>query len=303
MSLWQAACDGSVGRYRDRRGQTVKMRAEGQLQFIVTTMSSEVRNARQGCAAVQTNRARALFVPPCAGATAPGVTRVSRRTQITASACAACRAKPAAPRSVQPRLVYAIPEGSDHGRSDRDLHRHRRPARRPVAPRSQHRRRSPIRQGCEIFRRNYLPQGRQEEVTERSCRDFRYRMPAQATREAVVASYPAAVRSVVFRSSKHIYAQVIDDLKVRRWRRLLHWRSRCARAATPAPTSTRPRRRQAAGGTRREERVKEVVFVAAAISITAASGACGAAVKRIEFPRFELNGHTDSGGAAPRQVF
>jgi large subunit ribosomal protein L18 len=41
-----------------------------------------------------------------------------------------------------------------------------------------------------------------------------YECPAQATREAVVAPYrqrPSALS--VFRSSKHIYAQVIDDLK------------------------------------------------------------------------------------------
>jgi len=104
--------------------------------------------------------------------------------------------------------------------------------------------RDPIGQGREIRPTNHLPQGRQEEVTERSCRTQDYECPAQATREAVVAPLRRPVVRACRCSARRSTStpKVIDDLKGRDARfRFLAGEDVCARLARPAPTSTRPR--------------------------------------------------------------
>ena len=73
-------------------------------------------------------------------------------------------------------------------------------------------------QGREVRRRVHLPQGRQEEVTEparwpSSCDSGSTRREGDACAALSSAAPPARARLSVFRSSKHIYAQVIDDVK------------------------------------------------------------------------------------------
>src|SRR6202008_3116670 len=69
-------------------------------------------------------------------------------------------------------------------------------------------------QGREVRQRIHLPQGRQEEVTEpvMSLKITNARRK-QRVRNALRRSGGGRPRLRVFRSSKHIYAQVIDDLK------------------------------------------------------------------------------------------
>ena len=70
-------------------------------------------------------------------------------------------------------------------------------------------------QGREVFRRIYLPQGRQEEVTEPVMSKFKITNARrkQRVRLSLRRTASGRPRLSVFRSSKHIYAQVIDDLK------------------------------------------------------------------------------------------
>ena len=119
-------------------------------------------------------------------------------------------------------------------------------------------------QGREIRRRVHLPQGRQEEITEppmakhqRRTDRRRRRVRRQSRRRRT-----GAPRLSVFRSSKHIYAQVIDDAAaVRsppppRSRRTLREELQDRRR-----TSTRPRRSASCIAERAEQKgVKDVVF-------------------------------------------
>src|SRR6185437_1436691 len=102
--------------------------------------------------------------------------------------------------------------------ADRDHdYRQRHPARRPGCGRNP--RLSSARalqgQGREIRRRIHFPQGRQEEVTEpaMSRNKVTNARRKQRVRLSLRRSANGRPRLSVFRSSKHIYAQVIDDLK------------------------------------------------------------------------------------------
>src|SRR5690606_3616622 len=70
-------------------------------------------------------------------------------------------------------------------------------------------------QGREIRQRVYLPQGRQEEVTERAMTTGNKKFSGRRlrVRKALRRVGSGRARLSVFRSSKHIYAQVIDDVK------------------------------------------------------------------------------------------
>ena len=117
---------------------------------------------------------------------------------------------------------FADPAGHHHrdAEADRDRgDRHRQAAGRPG------RRRDPRLppagavqgQGREIRRRIHLPQGRQEEVEERAMSrlsDRTARRTATVRRNVKLAAGTSGrTRLTVFRSSKHIYAQLIDDTK------------------------------------------------------------------------------------------
>jgi ribosomal protein L18 len=111
-------------------------------------------------------------------------------------------------------------------------------------------------QGREVRQRIHLPQGRQEEVTEPvmslKVTNARRKQRVRNSLRRVANGRP---RLSVFRSSKHIYAQVIDDLKGE----TLASASSLEKTMRESGNTGRQHRcgqgrRQAAGGTRREER-------------------------------------------------
>ena len=119
-------------------------------------------------------------------------------------------------------IVYPIPDGitiavpkADRDRRDRHRRAEGRPRRRgnPRLPQA----RALQGQGHQIRGRVHLPQGRQEEVMgahDGDSYDRTMRRTAKVRRNVRRAAGDRA-RLSVFRSSKHIYAQVIDDAKGR----------------------------------------------------------------------------------------
>ena len=209
-------------------GQTVKMKGpKGQLQFVVHD-DVEVKfenGAVKVAPRVKTNRAQAMYGTARAQVAnlVEGVTKgFEKKLEITGVGYrAALQGK-----NLQLALgyshdvVYAIPEGitiTVPKPTEIIDHRQRFPARRPG------RRRDPQLpsagalqgQGREVRQRIHLPQGRQEEVTEPVMSNSRSRMPgaSSACGCSLRRSASGRPRLSVFRSSKHIYAQVIDDLK------------------------------------------------------------------------------------------
>src|SRR6185437_2927453 len=93
----------------------------------------------------------------------------------------------------------------------------RQPACRPGRGRNPHLPSAGALQGQrrEICRRIHLPQGRQEEVTEPAMSRMKVTNARrkQRVRLSLRRTGGGRPRLSVFRSSKHIYAQVIDDLK------------------------------------------------------------------------------------------
>ncbi len=114
----------------------------------------------------------------------------------------------------------------------------RRPSRRrnPLLPSA----RALQGQGRALCRRTHPPQGRQEEVSHAAqARSHRPPRPAQSHPLKKVAG--GRLRLSVFRSSKNISAQLIDDMQGRHRRRRLDARGRRSRrAARPAPTRRPP---------------------------------------------------------------
>src|SRR5213075_1143394 len=127
--------------------------------------------------------------------------------------------EPAARARLQPRRRLRDP-GRHHHRgaeADRDHdHGHRFSARRPGRRGNPRLPSAGALQGQrrEVRQRIHLPQGRQEEVTEpvMSLKVTNARRK-QRVRNSLRRSANGRPRLSVFRSSKHIYAQVIDDLK------------------------------------------------------------------------------------------
>jgi large subunit ribosomal protein L6 len=208
-------------------GQTVKMKGpKGQLQFVVHD-DVEVKfedGAVKVAPRLETNRAQAMYGTARAQVAnlVEGVTKgFEKKLEITGVGYrAALQGK-----NLQLALgyshdvVYAIPEGITiaGAEADRDHdHGQRFPARRSG------RGRDPLLspagalqgQGREVRQRIHLPQGRQEEVTEpvMSLKVTNARRK-QRVRISLRRSANGRPRLSVFRSSKHIYAQVIDDLK------------------------------------------------------------------------------------------
>ena len=209
-------------------GQTVKMKGpKGQLQFVVHD-DVEVKfenGAIKVAPRFETNRAQALYGTARAQIAnlVAGVTKgFEKKLEITGVGYRAAMQG----KNLQLALgyshdvVYRDPgRHHDHGaEADRDHHHgQRHPARRPG------RRRNPQLssagalqgQGREVRRRIHLPQGRQEEVTEpvMSRTKVTNARRKQRVRLSLRRSAGGRPRLSVFRSSKHIYAQVIDDLK------------------------------------------------------------------------------------------
>ena len=164
-------------------------------------------------------------------------------------------------------VMYRDP-GRHHDRdaeADRDRHhRHRRPACRPG------RRRNPRLasagalqgQGREVRRRIHLPQGRQEEVTERHVEaENHHARRKNRVRIQIKRAANGRPRLSVFRSSKHIYAQIIDDVKgADPGCGLVDGKEQRA-APRPAPTSRRRRRSASwSPSARSRSGIKDVVF-------------------------------------------
>ena len=102
-------------------------------------------------------------------------------------------------------------------------------------------------QGRAVFGRIHLPQGRQEEVrgTRHGKERSGHRAPPASRAPSIKKAANGRPRLSVFRSSKQIYAQIIDDAKGVTWRRLRPSRRTCeAKIKTGADTS-RPRPRSA----------------------------------------------------------
>ncbi|MHC2438688.1 ribosomal protein L18 [Bradyrhizobium sp. USDA 4451] len=208
-------------------GQTVKVKGpKGQLQFVVhDDVEVKFENGQVKVAPrVKTNRAQAMYGTARAQVAnlVEGVTKgFEKKLEITGVGYRAAMQG----KNLQLALgyshdvVYAIPEGITIAvpKPTRDHdHRQRSAARRPG------RRRDPRLpsagalqgQGREVRQRIHLPQGRQEEVTEpvMSLKVTNARRK-QRVRLAIRRSAGGRPRLSVFRSSKHIYAQVIDDQK------------------------------------------------------------------------------------------
>ncbi len=188
-------------------GQTVKVKGpKGQLQFVVHD-DVEVKfedGAVKVAPKLETNRAQAMYGTARAQVAnlVEGVTKgFEKKLEITGVGYrAALQGK-----NLQLALgyshdvVYAIPEGITIGR--------RGNPRLSSAGALQG-------QGREVRQRIHLPQGRQEEVTEpvMSLKVTNARRK-QRVRNSLRRTANGRPRLSVFRSSKHIYAQVIDDLK------------------------------------------------------------------------------------------
>ena len=166
-------------------------------------------------------------------------------------------------------ILYPIPAGvtivdaqadRDHGRWHRQEAGRPDRGRDPRVPRS----RALQGQGREIRRRIHLPQGRQEEV-----RAPPWPSPTMSTerrkarvRRAIAPQAGGRPRLSVFRSSKQIYAQVIDDEQGAHARaRRPRSRRCCARSSRPARRSKRraASARRSPSGRRRPASTK-VVF-------------------------------------------
>ena len=209
-------------------GQTVKMKGpKGQLQFVVHD-DVEVKldkNLVKVNPRVDTNRAIALYGTARAQIAnlVEGVTKgFEKKLEITGVGYRAAMQG----KNLQLALgyshdvVYADP-GRDPDRgaeADRDHHhRQRHPTRRPGRGRNPRLPSAGALQGQrrEVCWRIHLPQGRQEEVTEpaMSRNKVTNDRRKQRVRLSLRRSANGRPRLSVFRSSKHIYAQVIDDLK------------------------------------------------------------------------------------------
>ena len=80
-------------------------------------------------------------------------------------------------------------------------------------------------------------------------------------RRKVKAAASGRPRLSVFRSSKHIYAQLIDDVKGVTLASASSLEKTCAKAPRPAPISRRPRRSASCIAERAKEKgIKDVVF-------------------------------------------
>ncbi len=209
-------------------GQVVKMKGpKGQLQFVVhDDVSVKLDNGSITVAPrVETNRARALYGTARAQIAnlLEGVTKgFEKKLDITGVGYRAALQgkKLQLALGYSHDVVYDIPEGilvtvpkpTEILISGNDL-----------ATRWSGRRGDPQLpsagalqgQGRQIFRRVYLPQGRQEEVTEPVMSKLKITNARrkQRVRLSLRRTANGRPRLSIFRSSKHIYAQVIDDLK------------------------------------------------------------------------------------------
>ena len=166
-------------------------------------------------------------------------------------------------------VTYPIPDGitDRDAEADRDRHqRHRQAEGRPgrggdprLAPAG-----ALQGQGREVLRRDDLPQGRQEEVTATmATKTSQARAPRESrVRTALKKVAAGRPRLSVFRSSQHIYAQVIDDARGPHARGRLDPREGPARQAEDRGRQGRggrgrqARRRAREGRRRREGRLR-----------------------------------------------
>jgi len=206
-------------------GQTVKMKGpKGQLQFIVHDdvevkfENGEVKVAPR----VKTNRAQAMYGTARAQVAnlveaSPRVSRRSSRSPASAIARHAGQ-EPAARARLQPRRrlrdpgrhAITVPKPTEIIIAGNDSQR----VGQVAAEIRSYRPPEPYKARREVFQRIYLPQGRQEEVTEPPCRDSRSRTTgARSACGCRCAVPPAAATAVGVPLVEAHLRQVIDDLK------------------------------------------------------------------------------------------